>query len=221
MTNQVFKNLGKYMSYEEQEISPGKPVKINIKYTQPTYQDPKKVWTVGIFEDKISEALLEKIVGLSSGEEICVHTQKNDRGYSELVDITDKSQVPQKKSPSSYTKGGGYNNSNNSQGDGAQIGNALNNAAAILGTGHTVAELETTAWEIIEAGERLKAKLESKRKGVSTPTAAAKPSESKPVSKLEAMKAAKSSVKSKQQESTDMADLNDVEFPEDEDDIPY
>jgi len=93
MSEQTFKNLGKFISYEEKDIGKGFIV-VKISYTQPRYQDPLKVWVVGKPEKDMSEELLEKIAGLKDGEEICVHTEKNEKGYNELVNITDKSDVP-------------------------------------------------------------------------------------------------------------------------------
>lgn len=216
MTLQVFKNLGKFMSYEEKVIAKGRPCKIMIKYTQPNYQDISKVWEVGVFEDQASEELLEKIASLSSGELICVHTKKNEKGYSDLHDITDAGDAPgvatatksrYKSNNSSYVKP-------SDQGDGAQVGNALTNAVGILGPGHTVEELESTAWEIILAGERLKLKLQAKRTAkeatVSKTEIAKKEEEVQaPISKISQLRA-----KKKVEEVH-----TDLEFDDDDDDL--
>lgn len=182
--NQTFKNLGKFMSSEE--VTKSGLELIVVSYTQPKYRDPKKRWDMGIPINKISDELLEKIANASSGEEYCMHTVKNEKGFSELVDITDAKDAQMEKK--AWGGGGGkapYD------GDGAQIGNALNNAAIILGVGKSVAELKTTAWEIIIVGEELKKDLAALRK--SSPTAKieveTKAEVKKPLTKLQQMKA--------------------------------
>lgn len=185
MTDQVYKNLGKFMSYEEKVITPGRPSKIMIKYTQPNYQDPKKVWEVGVFEDKISEELLEKIVSLSSGEEVCVHTVKNEKGYADLSDITDAKDAPARNTggKSQYKKGGG--NYPPKDDSGIAVGAAWTNAIEIIKGNLDVEDVAELAQAILDLKlkqeERLRASKKAKEE---TKT----PEPEKKKSKLEEMK---------------------------------
>ena len=84
--------------------------------------------------------------------------------------MTDKSDVPQKKKTEYKKKdSGGWKKI------GAQVGNALTNAATLLPEGSSASDLEAMAWDIIQVGERLKTKLKDFR---DKPKAAPKPVES-------------------------------------------
>lgn len=101
----VWKNLAQFVKYEEKVINENMPVKLVVHYTQPDSQDPQKVWEVGEFADKIKDELAEKVLGLVAGEKMCIHTAKNDKGYSVLVDITSAADAPQR-SKNNYKNGG-------------------------------------------------------------------------------------------------------------------
>jgi hypothetical protein len=230
MSATVFKNLGKFMSYEEKVISKGRPNKIVIKYTQPKYQDPSKVWEVGEFEDKISDALLAKIVSLSSGEEVCIHTAKNEKGFSDLVDITDAKDVP--------TKGGftrpQLNKSSQWQPkdeSGIAVGAAWTNAIEILkmeggpsageDTVEIVARIAEQVLRIkLEQEDRLRAsklaKVEtSKPSTQSTPSASAKKTTQSRASRLAEAKAKSTTEPPIREASTDdFDDFDDIIFDE-------
>ncbi len=232
MSDQVFKNLGKFMSYEEKVISSGKPSKIIIKYTQPNYSDPKKVWEHGEFEDKISEELLEKIADLSSGEEICVHTCKNDKGYGVLVNITEAKDAPQKygNGKTAY-KNGGYAPKDET---GIAVGAAWTNAIQLWGTipesdtsvtDEYLQQVSDVAWKILmhKVAQETKLRAYKLAKGEVT----AKKEEEKPLSKIEQMKAkkaaeTKSKKKSKPVEevnedpSIEQDDLDEIKFDDEE-----
>lgn len=215
MSDQVYKNLGKFMSYEEKVISAGKPSKIMIKYTQPNYQDPKKEWSVGIFEDKISEELLEKIVGLSSGEEICVHTVKNENGYADLKDITDAKDAPEKSKggKTAYKKGGNYAPRDDS---GIAVGAAWTNAIEILKAELDVDEVAALVGVILKSKlaqeERLKASKRAKEETKAEPE--------KKKSKLEELKEKKAAEAAKKKTTTKKKAPEPEEDFEVDDDVP-
>lgn len=152
------KILGEFVSYEEKEFYGVN--KYIISYKQPNSADPSKVWKHQAVEADLTDESVNLLIDLSSGERLCVHQDKDEKGYPIIVDLTDAKDAPEKKEGGkTWQKGGGSGDG----GVGAQVGNAINNAALVLGPGKTVSELESTAWEIIEVGERLKAKLLAKR----------------------------------------------------------
>ena len=165
----VYKNLAVLVKKPYKKIiKEGMTPKVTIDYTSPGYQDPNKIFSVGIFEDKIEGDKANRLRSFNVGDEFCLHTEKNQKGYNELVDMTDKSDVPQKKKTEyrkkdsgGWKKGGAKGND-----DGAQVGNALTNAATLLPEGSSAADLESMAWDIIQVGERLKTKLKDFRAGV-------------------------------------------------------
>lgn len=217
MSDQVYKNLGKFMSYEDKEISAGKPKKVMIKYTQPNYQDPKKVWEVGVFEDKISDELLEKIVSLSSGEEICVHTIKNDRGYADLHDITDAKDAPQK-SAGGKTKGKGGSYPPRDE-TGVAVGAAWTNAIELLKAGLDLDEVAELAEKILALKQDQEAKARAAKKAKEE---VKEKTEAQP-SKLEQMKAkkeAEAAAKKKTTTTKKKPAPEPEDFGVDDDDIP-
>lgn len=127
----AFKNLAKFVKYEEKDVGRGFIV-IRVHYTDPTYQDPTKVFSVGKPEKDISEALLEKIVALNADEEVCIHTEKDEKGFNVLMDITDKKDAakPTQGKPA-YKKfgGGGFQPKDDT---GIAVGAAYTNAIEIL-----------------------------------------------------------------------------------------
>lgn len=226
MTNPEFKTLGKFMSYEEKEISPGKPKKIMIKYTQPNYQDPKKTWEVGVFENKVSDELLEKIVNLSSGEEVCVHTVKNEKGYSDLHDISEAKNAPTKQygGKTSYKNAGSNGNNYTPRDDtGIAVGAAWTNAIEILKAGLVVDEVAKLADAIL----KLKLSQEERTRASKTAKAEVKEAkaeeEKKPLSKIEQMKANKAaSTKKKTKEPDPVEEVEEDQYEDDSlDDINF
>ncbi len=166
---QTFKNLGIIVKNDQNdravyatELSPGKPKLVRIDYTQPGYQDPSKVWRMGMFDDKMSPEVRARLKALSVGDEVCIHTCKNGK-FSELVDVTYKSDIPQKSSGGGYQKKGGWTGKPKGNDDGAQVGNALTNAATLLPEGSSSGDLAKMAWEIILVGEVLKIQLKDYR----------------------------------------------------------
>lgn len=219
MANQVYKNLGKFMSYEEKVISAGKPSKIMIKYTQPNYQDPKKVWEVGVFEDKISEELLEKIADLSSGEEVCVHTVKNEKGYADLHDISDAKDAPSKGSggKTAYKKGAysGGNNYTPRDDTGIAVGAAWTNALEYYKVTGTKPGCVEDVATIVEEILKIKLAQEERVRAAKTAKAEVKESkaesEEKAPSKLEQMKAKKAAEAKKKTTKKKPEPVEDVE----------
>lgn len=216
----TYKNLAKFISYDAIEKVPGKPPLIEIKYTRPDYQDSKKVFTVGQWESKLEEAVLEKILDLSADDTFCIHVEKTDKGALNLKDISDASDAPQKTQQKSKYAGKGGNNTRKAPDPGAQVGNALNVAAITLGAGSTVEEIEERALRVLEIGESLKKKLLAIQGDSTTDSAV----EKKPVSKLEAMKKKKATAKKPVKKSasvdeSDLEELNELESDLIDDDI--
>lgn len=210
---QVYKNLAKFISYDAIEKVPGKPPLIEVKYTRPDYQDSKKVFTVGQWESKLDEAVLEKILDLSVDDTFCIHVEKTDRGALNLKDISDSSDAPQKtQQRSKYAGNKGGAGARKAPDPGAQVGNALNVAAITLGAGSTLEEIEERAIGVLEIGEKLKKKLLAIQGDSTTDSAV----EKKPVSKLEAMKKKKATAKTAAKKSasvdeSDLEELNEME----------
>lgn len=150
-------------------LKEGMPKKLIIDYTQPKFKDPKKVWSLGVLDTKdLSEEVKERLRALQPGDEVCVHSRKNEAGFNELVDVTDKADAefkPAKGGGGGWKKGGNVGAGNKFDGDGAQVGNALTNAAALLPAGSSAEQLEAMAWDVIQAGERLKKRLVNLREG--------------------------------------------------------
>ncbi len=228
-TAQVYKNLGKFIESDEKKIGQG--TKIVIRYTQPNYQDPQKVWEMGQFEDKISDELVDKIATLKKGQEICVHTVKNANGYADLHDISGPEDVPQKKDSSTYQKKSKNSNWQPKDETGVAVGAAWTNAIEILklsdsskgeSAGKLIAEVEHLVSIILDKKLAQEAKLRADKPKDSPKEEEKK--EEKPLSKLEQMKAKKAANKEKEEpkennknvpwdEEQDVAnDLDDIEF---------
>jgi hypothetical protein len=183
--NKVFKSLAQFVGVENKEYA-GKN-KIVIKYTSPNYQDPKKEWTVGKFEDELEPAIFDRVIGLTIGQTFCLHTQKNDAGFNELVDVTDAKDAPAKTSSSWKGKSKEYDDTGVSVG--AAWGNAVQLITASKGyefdKDKTMTEVVSLVNSIIELkGDQEKA-LRAK-KAAEKP--ADKKEEAKPLSKLEQAK---------------------------------
>ncbi len=209
MTEQTFKNLGKFVSYEEVEIK-GLAL-IKVSYTQPRYQDPTKIWTMSIPEDTIKDSLLEKINNASSGEEYCFHTVKKEgETYSQLVDITDaKDAAVAAKKP--WT--GGSKQAYTPKDDtGITVGAGWTNAFSyyeVTGTKpENVKAVAALVDEIIKEKLRQEAEIRASKAKETEPNKASESAQTPPVkkpTKMEQMKAKKAAEK----EATPEVDIED------------
>lgn len=195
---QTFKNLGKFVSYEEKN-NKGLDLVV-VSYTQPRYQDPTKVWTLNIPTKDISDKLLETIGNASSGEEYCFHTSKNDKGFSQLDDITDAKDAQQAKKP--WAGGAASKNPWQPKDDtGIAIGAAWTNALEWLKLQNGVPNVsmdtvESIAWDIVKRKQAQEAKLRASKpreESKHLDEVTTKPTVKK-LSKLEEMKAKKATV---------------------------
>lgn len=226
----AFKNLAKFVKYEEKDIGRGFIV-IRVHYTDPTYQDPTKVFSVGKPEKDITEELLEKIVALNTDEEVCIHTEKDEKGFNVLVDITDKkdaAKAAQGKPAYKKPYGGGFQPKDDT---GIAVGAAYTNAIEILKynlasvggllTPESVANLaEEILYNKLDLEDKLRAKKAAKEAvGVKKAVEEAAPPAVKKKTKLEEMREKKAKEKTTIDTVGCMGDLDedDDEFVMDED----
>jgi len=165
----VYKNLGTIISYEEKELSPGKTPVLKLKFKRPNSATPDKELSYNVkgqFVDKIEDALLEKVYGVSSGEQVCVHVGKDDNGYPLVIDITDaKDATDGRKSGGNFQyKKGGFNSPRDSSG--IAVGAAWTNAIEILKAGLDIEDVKKMVEDILKIKlaqeERLKASTKTK-----------------------------------------------------------
>ncbi len=223
----TFKNLGKYLSYEEKDCGPTVGNKINISYTQPKYQDPAKVWLMGILEKDITEKLMDKILNLSAGEEVCVHTTKNAAGFSELVDITDAKDAEYKPAGGKPFTKGGYPPKDDT---GIAVGAAWTNAIELLKLTNLdlsraddkaiVKTVSNLVELILEAKLAQEAKLRAAKAGKAAPVTSAAVEE-KPLTALQKAKAKKEAATKVAPVVENEVDLDEIETVDDLDDISF
>ncbi len=218
-TAQIYKNLGKFVEADEKKIGQG--TKIVIRYTQPNYQDPKKIWEMGQFEDKISDELVDKIAELKKGQEICVHTIKNASGYADLHDISGPEDVPQKKESNSYQKKG--NNWQPKDETGIAVGGAWTNAMDLTRMRNSREEMnldniEALAWDILQRKLAQEAKLRASKEKNKPKNESIQ--EEKPMSKLEQRKA-KQKVNKEEEENNKQVPWDNDEEEKELDDIEF
>jgi len=122
------KILGEFVSYEEKEFYGVN--KYVISYKQPSSADASKVWKHQAVESALTDKAVELLVGLNAGERLCVHQDKDEKGYPIIVDITDAKDVPAKASfGAKYAKGG---NSVPRDDSGIAVGAAYTNAIEMV-----------------------------------------------------------------------------------------
>lgn len=230
----VYKNLGIISSYEEKAI--GDNIVLKLKFKRPNSQTPDKELSYNVkgqWLDKIDETLLEKIYGLSSGEQVCVHVGKDDKGYPLVMDISEAKDATDGKKAggkAQYKKGGGYPARDSS---GIAVGAAWTNAVELLtATGslkgvniEKAIEVAHKASEIIlklklAQEARLKAYNETKKDAQTEETTKAMTKAEEIKAKAEAKKAtAKKKKPESEEEEPDLIDddLDDVDFGEEDD----
>lgn len=143
------KILGEFVSYEEKEFYGVN--KYVVTYKQPNSADPSKEWKHQAVEADLTDKAIEQLVSLSAGERMCVHQDKDDKGYPVIVDISDAKDAPAKAAGGkTWTKGGGFAPRDDT---GVTVGAAWTNAIEILKISGTLNGSQTAT--IIEEVDKL------------------------------------------------------------------
>lgn len=147
------KILGEFISYEEKDFYGVN--KYILNYKQPNSADPSKVWKHQAVEDNLSDEAIELLVGLSEGQRLCVHQNKDGNGYPIITSLSDAKDAPgktttgksQDKSSSNWTP---------KDDTGIVVGAAWTNAIEVLKLGNYEAgEPEDTIKYLAELVEKI------------------------------------------------------------------